>query len=57
MYDWILIDDSHPRFNTWEHRNGYKECFWKEQNPNSGTVKTGTEYGYGKREFKGVDGR
>ena len=56
MQEWILIDDSHPRFNTWEHRNGYKETFWKKENPNSALVKTGSDHctGY-RREYKGVD--
>lgn len=58
MQEWILINDSHPRFNTWLNvRGGYKESFWKRENPNSTLVKTATDYGYGvkTREWKGVD--
>ena len=32
--NWILIDDSHPKFDRWEHTNGYIETFPKGQNPN-----------------------
>ena len=32
--EWILIDDSHPKFDRWQHRNGYVEAFYKGENPN-----------------------
>ena len=28
--NWILIDDSHPRFDRWQHCTGFVEAFDKE---------------------------
>jgi hypothetical protein len=39
MNNWILIDDSHPRFDRWQHCTGFVEAFWKGQNPNLMTAK------------------
>ena len=32
--EWTLLDDSHPRFDIWVADTGYRECFFKGQNPN-----------------------
>lgn len=31
---WTLVDDTHPKFNRWQHDRGYYECFRKNENPN-----------------------
>lgn len=31
---WMLIDNSHPRFNIWMADTGCKECFFKSEDPN-----------------------
>lgn len=30
---WKLIE-KYKRFNLWQYKNGIKECFYKNQNPN-----------------------
>ena len=45
---WHLIDTSNPYFNRWEHEAGFKECFWKDINPNKIIIakEEDTDYGY-----------
>lgn len=38
IHDWALIDDSNPKFNVWESRFGYRECFRKGKNPNHANI-------------------